>query len=263
MKTVRIIWLCAVVAVVRVSAAGPEPITLRILSYNIRTGIGMDNKHDLARTAAFIKSQNPDLVALSEVDDRTRRSGGINQAMRLGELTGLHAIFGKAMPYNGGYYGEAILSKHPFQEILVHPLPAATNHEPRALVEVQVQIGASGPLVTFYGTHLDHQARDERVKQVAVIQQVATNRMDRFTFLAGDFNDEPGTTPITELLRWWRNAGPDDAQLTWPADKPQERIDFIFYRQHPRLKVVRSEVLNEPVISDHRPVLAVFEIQPE
>ena len=73
------------------SAAGKESDTvpagghlrLRVLSYNIHHGEGVDRKLDLPRIASVIKSVKPDLVALQEVDQGTERTNKIDQAAEL------------------------------------------------------------------------------------------------------------------------------------------------------------------------------------
>src|ERR1043166_1240431 len=50
--------------------------TIRVMTYNIHVGVGMDKKLDLPRIAAVINKQHPDLVGLQEVDrgvERTQR----------------------------------------------------------------------------------------------------------------------------------------------------------------------------------------------
>ena len=53
-----------------------ENNTLRIMSYNIRNGRGMDDVTDFRRTAAVINKVCPDVVAVQEIDSVTGRSGG-------------------------------------------------------------------------------------------------------------------------------------------------------------------------------------------
>ena len=48
-------------------AALQEPVTLRILSYNIKHGEGMDKRIGLKRIAGVIAKESPDLVALQEI----------------------------------------------------------------------------------------------------------------------------------------------------------------------------------------------------
>ena len=70
---------------------------LTVLSYNVHHGRGADNKIDLGRIAKVIKDSGADLVALQEVDKLTSRANGVDQAKELGKLTGMHAVFGKAI----------------------------------------------------------------------------------------------------------------------------------------------------------------------
>ena len=60
--------------------------TLRVLTYNIHHAAGTDGKVDIERIARVIQSAKPDLVALQEVDQATKRSGGVDQLARLAEL---------------------------------------------------------------------------------------------------------------------------------------------------------------------------------
>ncbi len=221
----------------------------------------MDETMDLERTAKFIRGLDVDFAGLSEVDAHTKRSADVNQAMRLGELTGLHAVFGKAMPYDGGYYGEAILSRRPFEKIVAHPLPASGRHEPRVLMEAHsVTLNDKGLRAVFFDTHLDHETSAERLSQVREINRIASIVNAPLMILVGDFNDSPDNESIREIRKLWTDAGPEPGRLTWPADKPTERIDYIFYRSTVGMKVTKAEVLDEPLVSDHRPVFAVIEI---
>jgi len=74
----------------------------------------MKGDFDLSIIASVIKSANPDLVALQEVDFKTNRTRNMDLTAELGMLTNLTPLFGKAMPYDGGEYGEGILSRYSF-----------------------------------------------------------------------------------------------------------------------------------------------------
>lgn len=54
-------------------------VRLRVLSYNIHHGEGVNRKLNLTRIADVIKSVNPDIVALREVDQGTERTNEIDQ----------------------------------------------------------------------------------------------------------------------------------------------------------------------------------------
>ena len=61
---------------------------LRVATYNIRHGRGLDGRIDLERVAAAIEALGADVVLLQEVDQGTRRAAGVDQARELGRLTG-------------------------------------------------------------------------------------------------------------------------------------------------------------------------------
>ncbi|RYZ45138.1 MAG: endonuclease, partial [Chitinophagaceae bacterium] len=82
-----------------------QEATLRLLSYNVRNGKGMDNQTDYDRTAAVIKKAGAQVVALQELDSATGRSQGVDVLFVLAQKTGMHGVYGAAIPYNGGRYG--------------------------------------------------------------------------------------------------------------------------------------------------------------
>ena len=58
-------------------------------------------------------TERPDIVALQAVDQNTGRSNGVDQAAALGKLTGMKAVFSRAIDFDGGGYGNAVLTKLP------------------------------------------------------------------------------------------------------------------------------------------------------
>ncbi|MCC7174204.1 MAG: endonuclease/exonuclease/phosphatase family protein [Bryobacterales bacterium] len=221
---------------------------VRILSYNIKHCQGMDGKVDVARIAAVIRSVEPDIVALQEVDQIVPRSGGVPQAEELGRLTGLKAIFGRTIDLDGGQYGNAVLTALPVVRWTNHPLPGS---EPRGVIEVQFE------QFQFFATHLDA-GRDERprVESVAAIERPVKGP----ALMAGDLNSVPGSDPIRALsAAGWSIAGEDRNLLTIPSRAPARQLDFILFRPANAFRVIQIRVLDEPVASDHRPVFAVLE----
>ena len=105
------------------TAAADSPQQLRVLCYNIHYGQGNDGKYDVARLAGVINATKPDLVALQEVDVGVKRSGRVHQAQRLAELTGLAVRFGPTQHYEGGLFGNAVLTRLPILDVAIHPLP--------------------------------------------------------------------------------------------------------------------------------------------
>lgn len=239
--------------------AGPVSArpTLRVVSSNIRHGVGMDGKLDLDRTAAVLRRLEPDLVALQEVDEHCRRSGGVDQAAALGKALGMEHRFGEFMDHDGGRYGLAVLSKHPIKATRRHELPRGA--EPRCALEVEVEVPGLGQPVSFTCVHNDWTKEAIRVNQMRALVAALGER--RPALVAGDYNGEPGSESLAVLagagFRILAKDGARGASPTWPADQPTQELDHVAERGLPDY-AVSHDVVDEAVASDHRPILAVF-----
>jgi endonuclease/exonuclease/phosphatase family metal-dependent hydrolase len=271
--------LCAGVAgMVCCETRAELPREIRVLTYNIRHGEGMDHKIDLPRIAKVIVAAKPDIVALEEVDQGTKRAGGVDQPAEFARLTGMKAVFGRNIPYDGGGYGTAVLTRLPVRSsksVKLKPFYKDTpEHKEQRGVQV-IELGEKGEMpLLFLCTHLDFRPPDdERMNSAETINDLMRKRGGEPAIIAGDFNALPDSGPIRELAKEWKiaawkdgseteigdGAGKDaKAVVTFPADKPDHCIDYVMYRPADRWKVVELRVLDEPVASDHRPVLAVL-----
>ncbi len=256
---IRLIRFLLIVIFLTAGCTRPQPVTLRVLSYNIHHAEGLDRKLDLERIARVISDSEADLVALQEVDRLVKRSEGVDQPARLGELTRMGPIFEKNIDLQGGEYGNAILSRLPVESYRHHLLPRHGNNEQRGLLLARIHT-AAGPLI-FMATHLDHQADDaERMESVAAIRRLTDAHPGLPVILAGDMNASPDSRVLAEFRSFLFDTCPSDLPdaLSYPADQPGERIDYILYSADPRLRPIGYRILDEPVASDHRPVLATF-----
>ena len=93
-----------------IASAQDSPLSMRILTYNIQHGAGMDDVVNLDRQAAVIANATPDVVGLQEVDSCVKRSNRIHEAAYLAQKLNMYSTFGPAIPLTGGKYGVAILS---------------------------------------------------------------------------------------------------------------------------------------------------------
>lgn len=238
--------------------------TIKVMSYNIhhcnppsRPGI-----IDLDSVAGTIKKENPDIVALQEVDINTIRSGKVNQAAQLALKTGLKSFyFAKAIDHEGGDYGVAILSKFPLSDIHTYRLPmdAATKGEPRVLA-VAIATLPGGKKIRVASTHLDAQkAPVNRLLQIKAIDSIAASESLPF-IIAGDFNAEENSDVVKILDKGFTRTC-NSCAPTIPVINPKKAIDFIAYKPEKLLTVKSHRVINEIYASDHLPVLAVFSIQ--
>lgn len=259
MIRVLLLSLLTLLPAARASAEGPAPAPIRILTYNIHHGEGVDGKLDLQRIARVIDESEADLVALQEVDVKTRRSGGVDQAAELARLTKMHAHFARAMDFGGGQYGVAVLSKHEIVKTRSHALPNDAGAEPRAAAEITVKIG--GAMLTLVSTHLDHRSDALRMRQWETLAK-ALSEVRGPAVLAGDLNDTPESKLIAAIKKEWTDATAKPGEPTIPAEKPRQKIDFVFISPAAKFKIIESKVIEEKVASDHRPVLAVVEVVP-
>lgn len=245
------------------ASAGREPSgqpqkQLTVLSYNLRFG----ELASLEELAAFIAEQAPDIVALQEVDLRTYRERAPHQhgkdfVTELAYHTGMLSAYGKTIPYAGGYYGIAILSKYPMAKIERVLLPKTDRStEQRAVLVADIEI-AEGEYITFACTHLDVSGSEERGPQVEMLNQVLTAR--RYpVILAGDFNAQPHSPEIEHGMARWGVIS--DLQPTSPATAPRRTIDYIFcYPENRWTKI--SAITHQTGLSDHLPIQAVVELR--
>lgn len=239
-------------------AQGPPRLTL--LSYNIHHGAGTDGVFDLDRLARVIEDAGADVIALQEVDVETRRSSGVDQAAALGAKTGLTHAFARAIEYQGGEYGEALLTQLPLAETRAVPLRAQPGSEGRVALVATVDV--AGTPVRIVATHLDHQSDPlDRLMQVEDLLQ-HFGEGDLPTLLLGDLNAEPGSPEILALSEAFTPAGGAHPPPTFPSHAPEVTIDWVLMRPAARWRVVDHEVLHAPVASDHAPLRVTLELLP-
>lgn len=261
---IRITFLVSllVLAAGGVIADAAEPGRLRVLCYNIHYGQGNDGRYDLERLARVINEWKPDLVALQEVDVGVERSGRIHQARRLAERTNMAVRFGPTQHYQGGLFGNAVLTSLPILDVVIEPLPYTQSTPqqvtyPRGAIAVTVR-SEQGKTLRFISTHFQHNVSEDRLAEAKAINALFGAEDLLPTILAGDMNAQPDSPPIRELLMNWSNATDSPASPTAPSQNPTSRIDYIFYRPASVFQVVHAKVISESMASDHRPVFAEF-----
>ncbi len=234
-----------------------ETRTLKVLCYNLRFG----ELASLEELAAYIKSEDPDIVALQEVDVRTHRDAAKHQNGRdfitvLGYHTGMLTAYARTIDHAGGYYGIGILSRYPFantRKILLPPFDG--SREQRALLVADVEL-PGGKLFTFASTHFDH--TDSGIRQ---LQAKALNKALKGNkypvIVAGDFNAKPDAPEISVGMKSWNAACSPD--FTIPVKQPRSKIDYIFYAPAGKWKSLSSGTPNV-TLSDHLPIWAELEL---
>lgn len=243
-----------------VSGIAAEPTRIRILSYNIHHGEGTDGKLDIERLARVIQAVTPDVVALQEVDRGVKRSNKVDEPAELGRLTGMRSIFERNIPFEGGDYGNAILSRLPVTSHKNIPLPSHYVGEQRGALVAELTAPDGRTPFRLIATHLDYRSNDgERRDSVKRLEELAGEAPGRPTLLVGDLNSLPDSEVLTLFETNWKRSTPMPLP-TFPSDKPSRQIDYVLFRPAARWKVVENRVLDEPVASDHRPLLVVLEL---
>ncbi len=224
-----------------------KPVQVQIMSYNVRHCAGMDLVVDYDRTANVIIKNQPDVVAIQELDSMTGRSGRKYQLEELAKRTSYFSVFGKAIDYDGGGYGVGVLTKEQPLSTKRIPLP---GEEPRVLLVVELKD------YVIACTHLDLE-ESERLASLPLIIEEAQNWEKPF-ILAGDWNDHPNSQLLQELKKYFTiNSGND---FTFPADVPNECIDYVATFNNSPGKTIESVVVDEPEASDHRPLMVKLQL---
>lgn len=235
--------------------------TVRVMTYNIHVGVGMDKKLDLQRIADVINKEKPDLVGLQEVDRGVERTQRKDEIVELAALTRMEYAFAHNLNYQGGQYGVAILSRVPIRASDHRMFQNKRETERRGMIRVEVKI--DGKPINFVTTHLDYQFADGRLFEAEQMLEFVRD-VKGTLIVVGDFNDEPtGSAYQLMLNRFddaWLAKRQKELGLSYPADKPVKRIDYIFFRRSEGVKAKQSWVV-ETLASDHIPVVADLEIR--
>jgi endonuclease/exonuclease/phosphatase family metal-dependent hydrolase len=234
-------------------ATPPAGQPLRVMTYNIHQGMDGDFRIDLAAIAEAIAAENPDVVALNEVNRARSNSGFVDTLPLISRRLGLPYVFGANSP--DGQYGNAVLSRYPIREWR-NTLYTHNTTEVRGLLRVVIE--APGGPITFYSTHLDHIDSPKNARAAQAAEALAAWAGAPRSILLGDLNAEPGKPELqaiyqTGFVDVLKATGQDNVFTYWdPIPTPGRRIDYIFVT--PDLAVSRAWV-PQTRASDHLPVL--------
>lgn len=220
--------------------------TLKLMSYNIKNANGMDNVCNFQRIANVINNTSPDVVAIQEVDSMTNRSGQKYVLGEIAERTQMHGYFAPVIDYDGGKYGIGLLTKQLPLRLQTLPLPGREEARTLILAEFADYI--------YCCTHMSL-TEEDRMKSLELVKAF-TSSSTKPLFLAGDMNAEPESGFIKELQKDFQILS-NPKQHTFPAPDPKETIDYIAtLKQNAKgFAVISAKVINEPMASDHRPIL--------
>ncbi|MGN0214587.1 MAG: endonuclease/exonuclease/phosphatase family protein [Muribaculaceae bacterium] len=238
----------SIVAIIVISAfanaADKTNCKINIMSYNIRNGIGMDDKRDLSRTSATICAEKPDVVCVQEVDSVTGRSNGAYVLGDLAKETNMHPTFAAAIDFMGGKYGIGILSKTEPINVKRIALPGREERRALLIAEFDNYVVAC--------THLSL-TPDDQLASVPLIVNEAI-RYNKPFFLCGDFNAYPTSNVIAAFKEHFKIIS-QTKHASWPSDTPKDMIDYIMVLKTTAkgVKASNAHVVSDTLASDHLP----------
>lgn len=246
-----------------------ETDTLRVMTYNVHSCIGMDGNLSAERIARVIARAKPDVVALQELDVGKARSHGMHQAQLIARCLAMEFQFHPALHLEEERYGDAILTHLPHRLIKAGPLPglAGKSHlEPRGALWIAVDL--HGKEIQIINTHLGLNRR-ERIAQAEALlgsSWMAHAQCREPVILCGDFNALPLSSTYRRLCSRLKDvqieAQNHHPQRTYSGRIPLLRIDHIFIStglEVTGIQVPRSELAR--LASDHLPLVAEVRIQ--
>lgn len=233
---------------------------IKIASYNIKNGQGMDGRLNLPRTAEVLAALDADFICLQEVDKYRRRSFFRNQAASLAQILKMECVFGPAIKYPIGAYGNAVLSRYPVIKSVNHQLPVPAGKSKRAMLEVHADI--EGNLLRIFNTHmeLDRKLRLQQIRNFIVPLIMSGHSA---AILSGDLNENPEDAGVKYLYGYFQDSfavNTGSIMATFRADHPRERMDYILLNQ---ICTALDYRIIPSLASDHLPVLARVEFGQE
>ena len=229
---------------------GQDTKNLTLMTFNTHHCQGTDNVVDYTRVSNIIKAQNPNVVALEELDSMTTRTSKVYQLDKLAQLTGMYATYGPAISFQGGKYGIGILSKEK---------PVSVKHIALPGSEARTLLVCEFTDYVYAATHLALEQKN-RNTSVDLIRQEAATWTKPF-FVAGDFNALPSSSEMATFRVYFKVLN-DTSKYTYSSTSPTECIDYIAsFKLKNTNTVVSTKVIDNAYASDHKAVVANINLQ--
>lgn len=222
---------------------------MKIASYNIHKGIGLDRRHDPDRILSVLAEIDADIVALQECDRRFGRRESVLPRARIEDSSYRHVTL-ETRAGSLGWHGNGFLVKKAVEVIdtAVMTLPAL---EPRGAVRIDALVG--GKRVRIVGMHLDLSGLMRREQMRSVLSHLELLADPCPTVLVGDTNEWAARGGVFRCFDdGWRVL---DCGRSFPSRRPLARLDRLIVSRE--WKVEEAEVHHSLLASrasDHLPV---------
>jgi endonuclease/exonuclease/phosphatase family metal-dependent hydrolase len=249
-----------------------SPDIIRVMTYNIHSGINRDGNVRLQPAVEVIRSLNPDIVALQEVDMGITHGRYRHQAKVLSDRLEMEFFFYPLVQFETRHYGLAFLSRLPFTIVKCDRLPTVL---PRFKLQkrgaVWIRMDHLPRPIHIFNTHLGLLHRERRRQAQSLLGKdwlKAVPREEAVVF-CGDLNAGPLSWTYRNLSASLsdvqnKRRGGQRPQPTFSSRRPILRIDHIFVSHHLvplSVKVPTSRIAQ--VASDHLPLSAELNVNPQ
>jgi endonuclease/exonuclease/phosphatase family metal-dependent hydrolase len=233
-----------------------DTLSVRVVTYNIHTCVGVDRRYDPGRIAAVLREIDADIACLQEVDARRGNGRYADQWAYLGEATGCRVIAGTSTRDQTGRFGNAILTRLPVLTARSIDLTVG-GYERRGAIDADLLFGDR--VLRVIATHFGLHAGERRLQANRLMAALGGNlpphrREAEAVLLMGDLNEWRGRSGAIRALD--RELGPSAAERTFPSWMPVLALDRIYADGPAVLRevgVYRSPIAR--LASDHLPLV--------
>jgi endonuclease/exonuclease/phosphatase family metal-dependent hydrolase len=240
------------------------------MTYNIHYGIGRDRAYRLDRIIDLIKSENPDVVALQEVDKNLQRSEFDDQPKIIADILDMNFHYCVNWCIGDGKFGLATFSRFPISGNHHHDLSFCPRlkwrYRPRGTLRTDITVGAI--CLHVFNLHLGLGVR-ERIHQRRKLlsRSILLDRgLDHPVAILGDFNDRPISVVHSQLKDHFSDAfnlsGDKTNGATFCWGPLNLKLDHIYVSK--QLLPVETYVVDTPlsrIASDHKPLVSKVELR--
>lgn len=231
---------------------------IRIMSYNIHHGKDAEGVPTLDSIAAYIAGARVDLVGLQEVDSICHRSEQVDQVAKLGKRSDMDHFFTRHFAFQGGAYGQGLLSSLPVRNLRNFRLPVFPLEQGTEVSMLLADVHPQADMELTVGVvHLDYRSPQSRLHQVDILLDSLSGI--RNLILLGDFNAYPDAPEMKKLLVHFDRYTTEPELPSFPTSNPDRRIDFVLVKKGSDIRIV-DEYIPEVPFSDHLPVITTLEI---
>jgi endonuclease/exonuclease/phosphatase family metal-dependent hydrolase len=218
-------------------------------------GYILGNKDVLPDIVSFIKSVDPDIVGLIEVDTGSIRSRKINQAETIATELGMNSSYETKYGARSLNQLVPIIRKQGNAFLAAPRVHGETFHYfdtgiKRLIIELEMETFA------VFLVHLSLKYRHRHLQLRKLYDLIAET--SKPVIVAGDFNTFWGEN---EIYLFMRAAGLRSANLkslpSYPSRAPRKELDFVLYQEG--VTVTNFEI-PEVRHSDHLPLVCDFEV---